>query len=99
MATTTTWAMATAMRLAGDEEGECKGGTFNSDGDEDRLRWRQPPLKPFQRWRQPQQSWLWRWQTTTETVGAGNNQQVGQAAAVEAVTAAVPAAIVAARLR
>ncbi len=97
-ATTMTWAMATAMRLAGDKEGECKGGTFNSDGNEDRWQWRQPPLKPFQQWQRPQQ-WLWRWQTTTETAGAGNNQQVGQAAAVEAVTAAVPAAIIAARLR
>ncbi len=97
-ATATTWAMVTAMRLAGNEEGECKGGTFNSDGDEDRWRWRQPPLKPFLRWQRPQQ-WLWRWQTTTETAGAGKNEQVGQAAAVEAVTAAVPAAIVAARLQ
>ncbi len=97
-ATATTWTMATAMRLAGDEEGECKGGTFNSDGDEDRWQWRQPPLKPFHRWQLPQQ-WLWRWQTTTETLGAGNNQQVGQAAAVEVVTAALPAAIIAARLR
>ncbi len=97
-ATATTWVMATAMRLAGNDEGKCKGGTFNSDGNEGRWRWRQPPLKPFQRWQRPQQ-WLWRWQTTTETAGAGNNQQVGQAAAVEAVTAAVPSAIVAARLR
>ncbi len=97
-ATATMWAMATAMRLAGDEEGECKGGTFNSDSNEDRWRWRQPPLKLFQRWQQPQQLLL-RWQTTTETAGACNNQQVGQAAAVEAVTAAVPAAIIAARLR
>jgi hypothetical protein len=97
-ATATTWAMATAMRLAGDKEGECTGGTFNSDGNKDRWRWRQPPLKPFQRWQRLQQ-WLWRWQTTTETAGAGNNQQVGQAAAIEAVTAAVPAAIVVARLR
>ncbi len=97
-ATATTWAMATAMRLAGNKEGECKGGAFNSDGDKDRWRWRQPPLKLFQRW-QGLQQWLWRWQTTIETAGAGNNQQVGQAAAVEAVTAAMPAAIVAARLR
>ncbi len=96
-ATATTWAMATAMRLAGNEEGKCKGGKFNSDGDEGGWRWQQP-LKPFQRWQQPQQ-WLWRWQTTTETAGAVNNQQVGQATAVEAVTAAVPAAIVAARLQ
>jgi hypothetical protein len=35
----TTWAMATVMRLAGDEEGKCKGGTFNSDGNENRWRW------------------------------------------------------------
>jgi hypothetical protein len=97
-ATAMTWAMAMAMRLAGDEEGECKGGTFNSNGDEDRWQWQQPPLKPFQRWQRPQQL-LWQWQTTTETAGAGNNQQVGQGAAVEAVTAAVPVAIVAARLR
>jgi hypothetical protein len=96
-ATATTWAMATAMRLAGDEEGKCKGGKFNSDGNEGGWQWRQP-LKPFQRWQRPQK-WLWWWQTTTETAGAGNNQQVGQVAAVEAVTAAVPAAIVAARLR
>ncbi len=96
-ATATTWAMATAMRLAGDEEGKCKGGKFNSDGNKGGWRWRQP-LKPFQRWQRPQQ-WLWRWQTTTETAGAGNNQQVGQVAAVEAVTAAVPVMIVAARLR
>ncbi len=33
-----TRAMATAMRLAGDKEDECKGGTFNSDGNEDRWR-------------------------------------------------------------
>ncbi len=96
-ATATTWAMATAMRLAGDKEGKCKGGKFNSNGDEGGWRWQQP-LKPFQRWQRPQQ-WLWWWQTTTETAGAGNIQQVGQAAAVEAVTAAVPAAIIAARLR
>jgi hypothetical protein len=82
----TMWAMATAMRRAGDKEGKCKGGTFNSDGNEDRWRWRQPPLKPFQRWQRPQQ-WLWRWQTTTETAGTGNNQQVGQAAAVAATMA------------
>ncbi len=94
----TTWAMATAMRLAGDKEGKCKGGTFDSNGDKDRWRWQQPPLKPFHWWQRPQQ-WLWQWQTTTETVGAGNNQQVGQAAGVEAVTAAMPAAIVAAQLR
>ncbi len=97
-ATGTTWAMGTAIRLAGDKEGKCKGGTFNSGGDEDRWRWRQPPLKPFQQWQRPQQ-WVWQWRTTTETLGAGNNQQVGQAAAVEAVTAAMPAAIVAAQLR
>jgi hypothetical protein len=97
MATATTWAMATAMRLVGDEEGKCKGSKFNSNGNKGGWRWRQP-LKPFQRWQRLQQ-WLWRWQTTTETAGAGNNQQVGQAAAVEAVTAAVPVAIVAARLR
>jgi hypothetical protein len=96
-ATATTWAMASAMRLAGNEEGKCKGSKFNSNGDEGGWRWRQP-LKPFQRWQRPQQ-WLWRWQTTTETAGAGNNQQVGQVAAVEAVTAAVPAAIIAARLQ
>ncbi len=96
-ATATTRAMATEMRLASDEEGKCKGGKFNCDGDKGGWRWRQP-LKPFQRWQRPQQ-WLWRWQTTTETAGAGNNQQVRQAAAAEAVTAAVPAAIVAARLR
>ncbi len=96
--TATTWAMAAAMRLAGDEEGKCKGGTFNSDGNKDRWQWQQPPLKLFQQWQRPQQ-WLWRWQTTTETAGAGNNQQVGQAAAVEAVTAAMPAAIVAAWLQ
>ncbi len=35
----TTWVMATAMRLAGDKVGKCKGGTFNSDGNEDRWRW------------------------------------------------------------
>ncbi len=97
-ATATTWAMVAVMRLVGNKEGKCKGGTFNSDGNEDRWRWQQPPLKPFQRWQRPQQ-WLWRWQTTTETAGAGNNQQMGQGAAVEAVTAAVPAAIVAAWLR
>ncbi len=34
MASVRTWAMATAMTLAGDEEGKCKGGKFNSDGDE-----------------------------------------------------------------
>ncbi len=94
----TTWVMAMAMRLAGNKEGKCKGGTFNSNGNEDRWRWRQPLMKLFQWWQRPQQ-WLWRWQTTTETVGAGKNQQVGQAAAVEAVTAAMPAAIVAARLQ
>ncbi len=93
----TTWAMAMAMRLAGNEKGKCKGGKFNSNGDEGGWRWRQP-LKPFQRWQGPQQL-LWQWQTTTETAGAGNNQQVGQASAVEAVTAAVPAVIVAARLQ
>jgi hypothetical protein len=96
-ATATTWAMATAMRLAGDEEGKCKGNKFNSDGDEGGWQWRQP-LKPFQRWQRPQQ-WLWSWQTIIETAGAGNNQQVGLAAVVEAGLAAVPAAIVAARLR
>ncbi len=47
-ATSTMWAMAMAMRLAGNEEGRCKGGTFNSDSNKDRWRWRQPPLKPFQ---------------------------------------------------
>jgi hypothetical protein len=49
MATVTMWVMGTAMRLAGDKEGECKGSTFDSDGNVDRWRWRQPPLKPFQR--------------------------------------------------
>ncbi len=29
-----TWAMATAMRLAGDEEGKGKGGKGNGEGDE-----------------------------------------------------------------
>ncbi len=58
-ATATMWAMVTAMRLAVNEEGKCKGGTFNSDGNEDRWQWRQPLLKPFQRWQRPQQ-WLWR---------------------------------------
>ncbi len=37
--TATTLAMATAMRLVGDEEGKCKGSTFNSDEDEDRWQW------------------------------------------------------------
>ncbi len=46
-ATATTWAMATAMRLAGDEESKCKGSTLYSDSNEDRWRWQQPPLKPF----------------------------------------------------
>ncbi len=96
-ATATTRAMVMAMRLAGAEEGKCKGGKFNSNGDEGGWRWRQP-LKPFQQWQRPQK-WLWQWQTTTETAGAGNNQQVGQAAAVEAVTVAVSAVIVAARLQ
>ncbi len=72
----TTWAMATAMRLAGNKEGKCKGGKFDSNGDEGGWQWQQP-LKPFQQWQRPQQ-WLWWWQTTTETAGAGNNQQVGQ---------------------
>ncbi len=38
-ATATTWVMATAMRLAGNKEGKCKGGTFNSNSNEDRWRW------------------------------------------------------------
>jgi hypothetical protein len=29
----TTWAMATAMRLAGNKEGKCKGSKFNCNGD------------------------------------------------------------------
>ncbi len=73
MATARTWAMAMAMRLAGNEEGKCKGGKGNGDGDEGGWQWWQR-LKPFQRW-QRQQQWLWQWQTTTETAGAGNNQQ------------------------
>ncbi len=70
----TTWAMAMTMRLAGNEEGKCKGGKGNCNGDEGRWRWQQW-LKPFQRWQRRQQ-WLWQWQTTTETAGAGNNQQI-----------------------
>jgi hypothetical protein len=40
MATAMTWAVATAMRLAGDEEGKCKGGksiakAMRADGDGD----------------------------------------------------------------
>jgi hypothetical protein len=97
MATATTWVMAMAMRLASNKEDKCKGGKFNCNGNKGGWQWQQP-LKPFQRW-QRQQQWLWQWQTTTETAGAGNNQQVRQAAAVEAVTAATPAAIVAARLQ
>ncbi len=38
-ATAMTWVMVMAMRLAGNEEGECKSGTFNFDGNEDRWRW------------------------------------------------------------
>ncbi len=29
----TMWAMASAMRLAGDKEDKCKGGKGNGDGD------------------------------------------------------------------
>ncbi len=72
-ATAMTWAMVTATRLAGDEEGKCKGSKGNCNGDKGGWQWQQR-LKPFQRW-QRQKQWLWRWQTTTETVGAGNNQQ------------------------
>jgi hypothetical protein len=75
-ATATTWVMATAMRLAGDEEGKCKGGKFNSNGNEGGWQWRQP-LKPFQRWQRPQQ-WLWRWQTTTETTGQATINKWGR---------------------
>jgi hypothetical protein len=35
-ATATTCAMVTAMRLVGNEEGKCKGGKFNSNGDKGR---------------------------------------------------------------
>jgi hypothetical protein len=55
---TTTWALVTATRLAGDKEGKCKGGKGNCGGDKGRWRWRQQ-LMPFQRWQQRQQ-WLWR---------------------------------------
>jgi hypothetical protein len=34
MATATMWVMAMAMRLAGDEEGKCKGSKFNCNGNE-----------------------------------------------------------------
>ncbi len=71
--TAITWAMATAMRLAGKEEGKCKGGKGNGNGNEGGRR-RKQRLKQGQQWQQRQQ-WLWQWQTTTVTVGAGNNQQ------------------------
>jgi hypothetical protein len=71
--TVPTWAMATAMRFGGNEEGKCKGGKGNGDSNEGGQQWQQR-LKPFQWWQQRQQR-LWRWQTTTETAGAGNNQQ------------------------
>jgi hypothetical protein len=89
--------MTMATRLAGNNKGMFKGGKGNGNGNEGG-RWWQQQLKLFEQW-QWRQQWLWRWQTTTETAGAGNNQQVGPVAAVEAVTAAVPVAIVAARLR
>jgi hypothetical protein len=75
MAMATRWMMVMVMRLAGDEEGKCKSDKFNCNGDEGRWRWQQP-LKPFQQWQRRQQ-WLLQWQTTTETAGAGNNQQNG----------------------
>ncbi len=40
-ATATMWAMVSETRLAGDEEGKCKGGKGNGDGDEGRRRRRQ----------------------------------------------------------
>ncbi len=46
MVRATTWAMATATRLAGDKEGKCKGGKGNCNGNEGGWRWRQQ-LKPF----------------------------------------------------
>jgi hypothetical protein len=72
-ATVTTWAMVRATRLAGDKEGKCKGGKGNGDSNEGGRRWRQP-LKQCPQWQRRRQR-LWRWQTTTETAGAGNNQQ------------------------
>ncbi len=38
MATTTTWAMVTETRLAGNERGKCKGGKGYGDGNEGRRR-------------------------------------------------------------
>ncbi len=87
MAMATTWVMATAMRLAGDKEGKCKGGTFNSDGDEDRWRWQQPPLKPFQRWQcgmamavaDNNRNCRGRQQSTSGTGGSGRSSDSGRA--------------------
>jgi hypothetical protein len=73
MATATIWVMATETRLAGDKEGKCKDGKGNGNGNEGRW-WRQQWLKQGQRW-QWRQQWLWQWQTTSETAGAGKNQQ------------------------
>ncbi len=42
MATVTMWAMAAAMRLVGNKGGKCKGGKFNSDGNEGGWQWQQP---------------------------------------------------------
>jgi hypothetical protein len=48
MVIATTWAMATATRVAGNKEGKCKGGKGNCNGNKGGWRWRQQ-LKPFQR--------------------------------------------------
>ncbi len=39
MGMTTTWVMAMATRLVGEEEGKCKGGKGNCDGNKGRWRW------------------------------------------------------------
>jgi hypothetical protein len=38
-ATAMTWAMATAIRLAGNEEDKCKGGKFNSNSNKGGWQW------------------------------------------------------------
>ncbi len=69
-----TWAMASAMRLASNKVGKCKGGKGIGNRNEGGQKWQQW-LKPFQRWQRRQQ-WLWWWQTASETAGgAGNNHQ------------------------
>jgi hypothetical protein len=50
MATATTWAMVTATRVAGDEEGESDGGNSDGGGDEGERRRRG-------RWRGQQRWW------------------------------------------